>query len=273
MVKTGLAHTVKTSVPVVVSQIIDKLLNKIPSERYQSAHGLCRDLDKCLQLVTDDGHIEQFEIGSFDVPILFNIAPKLYGRDRELVQLQQILERVVAGSRNEMVTVSGYSGVGKTSIIRRLCEITRRPVHFACGKFDQYSRSMPYSAIVEALSQRAKSVLTLDSDSIKMWKKTLLKHPGDNLICRVFSTLASKLHAACWSCTQTVLSTATSSPRTLWSTQTTMSFESSTFRTRPSFPMPARLGERWRTCLLSSWALEEAKAGSQITEVTSTRSD
>lgn len=53
-------------------------------------------------------------------------------------------ERVVATSTPELVLVSGYSGIGKSSVVHELHKalVLSRGL-FASGKFDQYKRDCP----------------------------------------------------------------------------------------------------------------------------------
>src|SRR5580658_5088756 len=48
------------------------------------------------------------------------IPEKLYGREREVDTLLKAFDRVVAGGRPELVLVSGYSGIGKSSVVNEL---------------------------------------------------------------------------------------------------------------------------------------------------------
>ncbi len=45
------AHEVNPSTPVILSEIITKLINKIPEDRYQSAVGIKHDLQRCLDML------------------------------------------------------------------------------------------------------------------------------------------------------------------------------------------------------------------------------
>jgi len=59
----------------------------------------------------------------------------------------------------ELVLVSGYAGVGKSSIANELHEmlVPRRGL-FAAGKFDQYKRDIPYATLAQALPESRASI-------------------------------------------------------------------------------------------------------------------
>ena len=89
------------------------------------------------------------------------IPEKLYGREREVESLLAAFDRVVESGAPELVLVSGYSGIGKSSVVNELHKALVPPRGlFACGKFDQLKRDIPYSrrsgrAIRRSCSARA----------------------------------------------------------------------------------------------------------------------
>src|SRR5262249_6856848 len=103
-------------VPASVSAIVMKLLAKIAEERYQTAAGVEGDLQRCLDEWRAQGQVPEFKLGEHDTPDQLLIPEKLYGRRREIDTLVASFERVVASGRPELVLVSGYSGIGKSSV-------------------------------------------------------------------------------------------------------------------------------------------------------------
>jgi serine/threonine protein kinase len=82
--------------------------------------------------------ISEFPLGEYDVPDRLLIPEKLYGRAREIDTLLGSFDRVLATGRPELVLVSGYSGIGKSSIVNELHKVLVPPRGlFASGKFDQ----------------------------------------------------------------------------------------------------------------------------------------
>ena len=66
------------------------------------------------------------------------IPEKLYGRAREVETLLAAFDRVVESGAPELVLVSGYSGIGKSSVVNELHKVLVPPRGlFASGKFDQ----------------------------------------------------------------------------------------------------------------------------------------
>jgi predicted ATPase len=74
------------------------------------------------------------------------------GREQEVALLLQCHQRVAATSTMEVVLISGYSGIGKTSLVGELKHVKSTGTDaFVQGKFDQYSRDTPFKAIIMAV--------------------------------------------------------------------------------------------------------------------------
>jgi serine/threonine protein kinase len=108
------------TVPVPVSRIVMKLLAKTAEERYQTAAGLERDLQRCLADWEAHGRIDELPLGQHDIPDRLLIPEKLYGRAHEVETLLASFDRIVASGPPELMLVSGYSGIGKSSVVNEL---------------------------------------------------------------------------------------------------------------------------------------------------------
>ena len=115
------------NIPAPVSAIVMKLLAKTAEERYQTAAGLERDLRRCLAKWETHGRIDDFPLGERDTPDRLLIPEKLYGRAHEIDTLLASFERVVANGEPELVLVSGFSGIGKSSVINELQKVLVPP--------------------------------------------------------------------------------------------------------------------------------------------------
>ena len=175
-------HQVNPSVPRVLSELVMKLLEKNAEDRYQSAYGLQKDLEFCLKgfIANGNGKIDYFQLGQEDYSDRFSIPQKLYGRENEVKLLLNSFERVSQGA-TEMILVEGYSGVGKTSLVNETHRsITEKKGYFIKGKFDQYQKNVPYSAIIQALNEFIEYLLTESKESLAEWKRKINKVVGEN---------------------------------------------------------------------------------------------
>ena len=80
-----------------------------------------------------------------------------------------------------MFLVSGYSGIGKSALINEI----HRPMlteqgYFITGKFDQFQRNIPYSAIAQAFRSLMCQLLTESPQRLQVWRQKLQSAVGDN---------------------------------------------------------------------------------------------
>jgi PAS domain S-box-containing protein len=208
-------------IPPSVSGIVMKLLAKTAEERYQTAAGAKRDLQRCLDEleglrprdplsrrtirntptlqhsvtpaagIEDEGddedeyemanEISVFPLGEFDTPDQLLIPEKLYGRAREISTLLASFHRVVTSGKPELVLVSGYSGIGKSSVVSELQRVlvpTRG--FFASGKFDQHKRDIPYSTLAQAFQGLIRPLLGKSDAELKHWRDAFQQALGQN---------------------------------------------------------------------------------------------
>jgi len=156
-------------IPAFLSDIVMKLLEKDPDRRYQSIEGLRGDLRAALAIVRGEA-IACPTLGAHDIPDQFDVSHKLYGREPERARLLASYERTCRGEPTLLV-LSGYSGIGKTSLIRETyVPVTRQKAFFVSGKFDQLQRRVPYSAWTQALAKLVDFVLAEPDDRLREWQ-------------------------------------------------------------------------------------------------------
>jgi serine/threonine protein kinase len=173
------------SVPPMISNIVRKLMAKNAEERYQSAAGLKFDLETCLCQLEKQSRLKIFALGERDYPNQLLIPQKLYGRSQEIVRLLEAFKRVanpkVAGvekveSAIEIMLVSGYSGIGKTSIVNEVQKaIVEARGYFIRGKFEQLKRNIPYLALIQAFQELIRQLLTENQEEIESWKDDIIR--------------------------------------------------------------------------------------------------
>ena len=171
----------RSDVPANVSAIILKLLSKTAEERYQTAAGLAADLRKCLAEWESHGRISLFSLGTHDISDRFLVPEKLYGRDREIKTLLDAFDEMVATGKPSLVLVSGYSGIGKSSVVNELHKVLVLPRGlFASGKFDQYKRDIPYATLAQAFQSLVSSLLSKSGGALEKWREALQGALGSN---------------------------------------------------------------------------------------------
>ncbi len=166
------------AIPEVLSAVVMKLMAKAPEERYQSAQGCISDLETCRRGLRGGGHIAPFTLGRDDVSDRFQIPKKLYGRAGERDALLAVFDRVVEGERALML-IAGYSGVGKSALVKELYgPITAQRGYFIEGKFEQYRRNVPYSALAGAFGELIEQLLVEPERQIQAWREAIADAVG-----------------------------------------------------------------------------------------------
>ncbi|KAF7340087.1 Histidine kinase [Mycena venus] len=114
-------HEVRRDVPQVLASIIDKLLVKSPDGRYQSARGLKADLLECqrrlLATVSSTSEesselIPSFEITTQDRFMDFTIPLTLFGREKELEIVRNVIRNCTASFSTDISATNGFKSPG-----------------------------------------------------------------------------------------------------------------------------------------------------------------
>jgi hypothetical protein len=167
------------NVPAPVSAIIMKLLAKAAEDRYQTAAGLDHDFLRCLSEARDQ--INAFPLGEREVPDRLLIPEKLYGSEREISTLLASFDRSIKSGGPELVLVSGYSGIGKSTVVNELHRVlVQRRGLFASGKFDQYKRDIPYSTLAQAFQSLIRPLLAKSDPELAGWRAAFREALGPN---------------------------------------------------------------------------------------------
>ncbi len=172
-------HEINPEIPLLVSEIVMKLMTKTAEERYQSAWGIKADLETCLTQYKN-GAIPRFTLGCKDISHQLQITQKLYGREPQLESLLTAFERTSLG-QTELMLISGYSGIGKSALVQELYKfITQKCGYFITGKFDQLHRDIPYQALVAAFQELVRQLLTETEPQLQQWREKVLAALGVN---------------------------------------------------------------------------------------------
>ncbi|MGA8164638.1 MAG: AAA family ATPase, partial [Waddliaceae bacterium] len=173
-------HHIDPDIPMMISTIILKLLEKNAEDRYKSAGGLVYDLENCLQQFEKNQAIAPFALCQKDVPEHLFIPEKLYGREKHIETLFKRFEQTVSG-KCQLVLVSGESGIGKSVLIQEIQRpLSKMGGYFISGKCDQFKQGIFYHAIIQAFQQLMQLILSESPASIAEWRRKILKAVGPN---------------------------------------------------------------------------------------------
>ena len=161
------------AVPATISRIILKLMSKTPEERYQSAAGLCRDLERCASEWREKHEIGNFPLGTYDPSLKLRIPRKLYGREKDVAAMLSVFNEVAEGA-SALLLIAGHSGVGKSSLVHEMfLPISERRGFFLEGKFEQYRRDIPFLAWRQALDGFVRFLLRCPENELAVWRQAL----------------------------------------------------------------------------------------------------
>ncbi len=171
----------RPDIPEMLSAIVMKLLAKTAEMRYQTAAGVMADLSRCLEQWAEKSFIAPFVLGTRDASRRLMIPETLYGREEQKKTLLDAAGRVVVNTNPELVLVSGYSGIGKSSLVNELHKAILQPrAFFISGKFDQYKRDIPYATLAQALQNLIRQLLSQSERELLVWRQAILKAVGNN---------------------------------------------------------------------------------------------
>ncbi|MEM6613369.1 MAG: serine/threonine-protein kinase PknK, partial [Cyanobacteria bacterium P01_C01_bin.72] len=167
-------------IPEILSSIVMKLLAKNPGDRYQSASALKADLQRCQGQYNEQQSIELFELGTLDHRSQFKLATKLYGRATALEAIAESLARI-GSETGEMLLLMGDSGIGKTVLVNQvISSIIGTRGYFITGKFESFTKDIPYKAITEALRELIQHLLTETPENRQFWQQKIQQTIGSN---------------------------------------------------------------------------------------------
>lgn len=165
--------------PDILSQIVMKLLSKDAEDRYQTAAGLLHDLETCERQLRETYSVNNFELATHDRSARFQMPERIYGRDAEVRILHEHFARASYGAV-EVLLVAGESGVGKSLLVKEVqTPLLQGQGSFIEGKFDQYQRETPYSALIEAFEDLVQQLI-VKGDHARL-KRRLSASLGANL--------------------------------------------------------------------------------------------
>jgi predicted ATPase/HPt (histidine-containing phosphotransfer) domain-containing protein len=169
----------RPELPATLEDLVLRLLSKSPEERYQTAAGLLADLERAHTELASSGQLTPFSLGQHDYDGTLRVPEKLYGRAAPRAALLDAVRGAQGGAR-ALALIAGPPGVGKSALVQEAHREIVRLGHFVSGKFDQYSRGTPYSALANACSELVRVYLASTASELEAWRQRLRLALGDN---------------------------------------------------------------------------------------------
>ncbi|MBK1718344.1 AAA family ATPase [Thiocystis violacea] len=164
--------------PEPLARVILTLLAKEPDDRYRSAAGLAHDLQRLRQANAAHEPLDTVRLRERDPPLSPRPPRRLHGRGRELASLMAAFMDVTEGGTRALF-VTGYAGIGKTSLIREIIRsVTLNQGLFVSGKCEQFQRDRPLLAPARSLSWLCQLLLAEPDDRVESWRARILSELG-----------------------------------------------------------------------------------------------
>ena len=157
-----------------------KLLAKTAEDRYQTAAGVEADLRRCLAAWEAQRPHRAVPAGrARRVGPAADPGKALWARARDRDAASRRSIGSSTSGATELVLVSGYSGIGKSSIVNELHKVLVPPRGlFAAGKFDQYKRDIPYATLAQAFQSLVRQLLSKSDAELGRWRGALAGGAG-----------------------------------------------------------------------------------------------
>lgn len=164
---------VNAAIPVELSRIIMRLLEKEPDSRYQTADELIHDLS----WVRDDA-AKALQFGQDSAPLRVHPPSRIIGRDNEIASLGAAFAQALQGG-GAGVLVAGPPGAGKTSLVDELRPVvTASGGWFVSGKFDQYRRDLEFDGVHQAFRALGRLLLAQPQAAVSETRRRILHALG-----------------------------------------------------------------------------------------------
>ena len=167
-------HILTLGIPAWLSNLVLKLLEKDPAQRYQSAAALEADLVYCQKVWRETGDISPFPLAQFHVPTSLQIPDSLSLRQQEAEQLHSALQHCRVNQHKTMVILTATAGMGKSSLIQAfVSDLNAAGFCVAAGKAEQYRNDVPYTTLIQAFRFCLKELMKQPPTELGFWRQRL----------------------------------------------------------------------------------------------------
>ncbi len=175
-------HKVVEGVPMTLSQLVHKLLEKVPVDRYLTAEGIAHDLVKVSEVLSGQVPFStRFPMATFDVLDKLTIPEKIYGRTEALASLLKGVEHFLEG-RPAFIMLRGPEFAGKALLVKELWRpLAKSRGYLLQGSLQKHRVGIPYEALVLTLDLHLLQLLHRPKNELEYWRKKISEACGSNL--------------------------------------------------------------------------------------------
>ncbi|TGL47540.1 GAF domain-containing protein [Leptospira wolffii] len=171
----------RSDIPSAISDLVDKLLSKMPEERYFSLESLIHDLRSIKDSVRSKRRMSEFVPGIFERKVGFRDSSKIYERDKERKEIESAVIGVSNGRRG-VVLIRGKSGTGKTALVEEaVTYLDIYSVQLLRGKFEEDKGNIPYYAFRQIMDDVLRRILQKKEEEIVVLRNYIKDTLGDSM--------------------------------------------------------------------------------------------
>lgn len=173
---------IRPDIPEIINNIILKLLEKHPDDRYQTAFGLYADLQRArIQLFEAKRQEVAFPLRLKDGFKAVSGQLPLVGRHHEITALESSFKAVAAPTgRSHMAVIKGAAGMGKTRLLFEFSnKLIRKRVRFIQVKFSRHETKLPFNALANGFNEYLMKVLKRQPKEAEELKKLIRNQLGE----------------------------------------------------------------------------------------------
>jgi serine/threonine protein kinase/signal transduction histidine kinase len=138
---------IKPEIPLILDNIVMKLLAKDPDLRYQSAQGLLYDLNRFEAGETD------FLVGEKDQKVKIIYQSRLVGRETEIEKITELFKKANYGN-GSICLIAGEAGIGKSRLVEEIKSyIYEKNGLFFRGRCLNHTNKIPYQPFKDIIDE------------------------------------------------------------------------------------------------------------------------
>ncbi len=173
----------RPDVPLIVVQIIHKLLEKRPDDRYQTAFSLSADLLKAKSAwELNPKSVAAFPLALKDEFFAVSAQLPLTGRANELEAILNEYRQVASPKGRARITVvTGAAGIGKTRVLDEYrSNLSSLRIQYVSGLFTQHENSLPFNALANAFNELLVKIIRINPVEADLLSKRIKQVIGPN---------------------------------------------------------------------------------------------
>jgi serine/threonine protein kinase len=147
-------QSLRPELPVIVANIVHKLLSKHPDQRYQTAFSVIADLQRAkLRLGRGESKALRFPLALNDRFQSVSARLQLVGRDKEMTALMDAYQSAANERRSRLTVVSGEAGVGKSRLLAEFRSfLAAKKVRFVSANFSKHENALQFNALANGIN-------------------------------------------------------------------------------------------------------------------------